>query len=157
MVACASCCSPWHEGQTCREYSRDLFRADFRSIEIEENGQSSLKVQECPNCYQALYKSEGCDHITCTCGHEFCYFCHAEYLRESTVSSILLVCHRSRCHYRNRKMQGFSIHGMSEAELFGGRWKLEFADASAGFTTTLDFTEPREMRLKRALRDRDVY
>lgn len=158
MIACARCRSPWHEGQTCSEYSSRLLRADFQSIEIAENGRSPVQVQECPKCHQALYKSEGCDHMTCICGYEFCYICRRKFLRESSVDSILLVRHRSSCRYRNSTMQGFSIHGMTQAELYKDRWMLEFVDTRAAITITFEFIEEGEdLESRRLLVHRDFH
>lgn len=31
--------------------------------------------QDCPNCRQRVQLADGCNHITCTCGVQFCYLC----------------------------------------------------------------------------------
>ncbi|EMF12104.1 uncharacterized protein SEPMUDRAFT_46988, partial [Sphaerulina musiva SO2202] len=31
--------------------------------------------QDCPNCRQRVQLADGCNHITCTCGIQFCYLC----------------------------------------------------------------------------------
>jgi len=34
----------------------------------------------CPGCKLMVEKAEGCDHMTCDCGTEFCYGCGGEYI-----------------------------------------------------------------------------
>eukprot|EP00359_Climacostomum_virens_P010151 CAMPEP_0204913564 /NCGR_PEP_ID=MMETSP1397-20131031/11378_1 /ASSEMBLY_ACC=CAM_ASM_000891 /TAXON_ID=49980 /ORGANISM="Climacostomum Climacostomum virens, Strain Stock W-24" /LENGTH=103 /DNA_ID=CAMNT_0052084807 /DNA_START=183 /DNA_END=490 /DNA_ORIENTATION=- len=35
----------------------------------------SEKFKQCPLCEYWVEKSEGCDHVKCKCGCEFCYRC----------------------------------------------------------------------------------
>lgn len=35
--------------------------------------------KSCPNCQEMIEKSDGCDHMQCDCGHEFCYQCGRSY------------------------------------------------------------------------------
>lgn len=137
MVACASCRSPWHEGRTCREYQRLTLREGFTSLTVEENGHTSMEVKECPRCHHALYKIGGCDHMTCVCGHEFCYLCCRRYLRASSISSVMLIRHSTTCGHWNPDMEGFRIHGIDLENLCMAKWKLEFVDASASVKITL--------------------
>ena len=39
---------------------------------VRENFQGA---QSCPRCKHLVYRTSGCDHITCVCGHHFCYQC----------------------------------------------------------------------------------
>mmetsp|Transcript_7581 Transcript_7581/g.25788 ORF Transcript_7581/g.25788 Transcript_7581/m.25788 type:complete len:250 (+) Transcript_7581:81-830(+) len=32
-------------------------------------------VQACPRCHVLVQRSDGCNHIKCRCGHDFCYRC----------------------------------------------------------------------------------
>lgn len=36
----------------------------------------------CPNCKAKIIKQEGCNHMTCICGTEFCYVCKKEYVTD---------------------------------------------------------------------------
>ena len=33
------------------------------------------KFKQCPYCKNWVEKNEGCDHIACRCGNDFCYLC----------------------------------------------------------------------------------
>lgn len=35
--------------------------------------------KSCPSCQEMIEKAEGCDHMQCDCGHEFCYQCGRSY------------------------------------------------------------------------------
>ncbi|XP_072977996.1 E3 ubiquitin-protein ligase RSL1-like isoform X1 [Typha angustifolia] len=72
---CARCNVPWHSGLSCNE---------FRGLGNDEKGREDLMLMEvakskawkrCPRCKFFVEKTEGCMHITCRCGFEFCYGC----------------------------------------------------------------------------------
>lgn len=33
----------------------------------------------CPKCSLAVTKNDGCNHMTCRCGHQFCWICRREW------------------------------------------------------------------------------
>ena len=35
--------------------------------------------KECPKCGASIHKYSGCNHVTCTCGHDFCWLCLEEW------------------------------------------------------------------------------
>lgn len=71
---CARHRRPWHEGQTCLEF--DMDPAQIERLE-EEEATAKLLAKEatsiCPKCGQGVTKTEGCDHMMCQCGTEWCY------------------------------------------------------------------------------------
>ncbi|KAL6661593.1 hypothetical protein ACP70R_000977 [Stipagrostis hirtigluma subsp. patula] len=73
---CARCgVAPWHAGVSCDEYGRlrkgDRGREDMLLLEMAKG----KKWKRCPKCEYFVEKSDGCLHITCRCGFEFCYGC----------------------------------------------------------------------------------
>ncbi|CAF1136603.1 unnamed protein product [Didymodactylos carnosus] len=66
----------WHTGYTCKEYDK-LIGEDEKANQkwIVANS------KKCPNsnCRYHIQKNDGCDHITCKCGYEFCWICMANY------------------------------------------------------------------------------
>jgi len=54
--------------------------------------------QACPSCNVIVRKEEGCDHISCTCGSDFCYGCGAPMDGAGVRSNCL-------CNQTTRKSQ----------------------------------------------------
>lgn len=74
FATCANHRRPWHEGQTCKEF--DLDDAQIERLEEEEATAKLLSRESlsiCPKCGQGVTKSDGCDHMRCQCGKEWCY------------------------------------------------------------------------------------
>ncbi len=91
---CVTCMVVFHDGRTCREFGQEMRRRDGDSA-------ASLQLIErvcsrCPKCRWPIEKAEGCDHMTCRCGHQFCYRCLADYgeIRRQGNRA-----HRPTCHY----------------------------------------------------------
>ncbi|KAI3427690.1 uncharacterized protein J3R85_009261 [Psidium guajava] len=83
---CVDCKVPWHYNMSCNEYQR--------SIPIAAAGDAQLKSlaskrlwRECAKCKNLVELAEGCYHITCRCGHEFCYTCGAEWKKKRATCS----------------------------------------------------------------------
>ena len=76
---CINCGVPWHIMMGCDEY---------QSLPVEERGAGDLSLhrlaqnnswRRCQRCRRMIELTQGCFHMTCWCGHEFCYSCGAEY------------------------------------------------------------------------------
>ncbi|GJN16073.1 hypothetical protein PR202_gb03023 [Eleusine coracana subsp. coracana] len=75
---CARCgVAPWHAGVDCADYGkvRNSRREDMLLIEMAKG----KKWKRCPKCDFFVEKRDGCLHITCRCGFEFCYGCGAKW------------------------------------------------------------------------------
>jgi len=73
---CTVCLIPWHSNVTCEAYQawkKDNDNAD----ELTNAALRALKVLPCPACRHGVYKTEGCNKMTCRCGTLFCYRCAA--------------------------------------------------------------------------------
>jgi hypothetical protein len=66
---CLRCKTEWHEGVTCEEFIEQKIDAPFFKL-AEKRG-----LQKCPSCGYYVEKDEGCNHMVCNCGEEFCYKC----------------------------------------------------------------------------------
>lgn len=42
-------------------------------------------INRCPNCELPIQKISGCPHMTCVCGHEFCWYCFKDYYYYKSV------------------------------------------------------------------------
>ncbi|KAL9227973.1 hypothetical protein vseg_003602 [Gypsophila vaccaria] len=76
---CVSCGGPWHNSLSCGE---------FQDLPLDERDASVLTLhhlaqdrrwRRCQQCHIMNELTQGCYHMTCWCGHEFCYACGAEY------------------------------------------------------------------------------
>lgn len=76
---CVGCGVPWHSSMSCEE---------FQSLPEEERDASDITLhrlaqnkrwKRCQQCRIMIELTQGCYHMTCRCGHEFCYSCGAEY------------------------------------------------------------------------------
>ncbi|XP_058078862.1 E3 ubiquitin-protein ligase RSL1-like [Magnolia sinica] len=77
---CAQCKVVWHSGVGCEEYKR---------LNEDEKGRDDLMVMElakskewkrCSRCKFYVEKTDGCMHMTCRCGFQFCYRCGLTWL-----------------------------------------------------------------------------
>lgn len=67
---CVDCRVVWHEGQSCEQYRSDK-TGDGLLLKLAER----KKWRACPKCKVHIDKAYGCNHMTCRCGHTFCYSC----------------------------------------------------------------------------------
>ncbi|KXZ48564.1 hypothetical protein GPECTOR_26g467 [Gonium pectorale] len=84
---CLRCLIPgWHHGYTCADFQK--LPAHLRSAEDAAMLQYSARQQwkQCPHCKQMVERSEGCNHMKCRCGREFCYACGAQYHNRRAVA-----------------------------------------------------------------------
>ncbi|KAJ7296795.1 hypothetical protein O6H91_Y098800 [Diphasiastrum complanatum] len=76
---CAECRVPWHKYKTCDEYQKlppELRDAeDVKLHQLAEN----KNWKRCKECRCMIELAEGCFHMTCRCGYEFCYVCGAPW------------------------------------------------------------------------------
>ena len=82
---CANCkvkyclkCHKSHPHLTCVEYFRTLQKEDNETLFLQFANGSRFKI--CGRCGVWVEKQTGCNHITCRCGHQFCYVCGKDWL-----------------------------------------------------------------------------
>ncbi|XP_009419026.2 E3 ubiquitin-protein ligase RSL1 [Musa acuminata AAA Group] len=76
---CIGCRVPWHSLMTCDEYQNlPAEERDARDITLHQLAQNA-RQRRCQQCRQMIELADGGYHMTCWCGHEFCYLCGAEY------------------------------------------------------------------------------
>ncbi|KAF9257131.1 hypothetical protein L218DRAFT_936113 [Marasmius fiardii PR-910] len=50
----------------------------------------SRKWKKCPCCHQMIEKTDGCNHMTCRCGGQFCYKCGGLWYKRSFCHSYVV-------------------------------------------------------------------
>ncbi|KAI3455841.1 hypothetical protein Pfo_012504 [Paulownia fortunei] len=78
-LICVDCGVPWHSSMTCEEYQNlPLEERDASDLTLHRLAQNK-RWRRCQQCRRMIELAHGCYHMTCWCGHEFCYSCGAEY------------------------------------------------------------------------------
>ncbi|CAN8104598.1 unnamed protein product [Discula destructiva] len=99
---CAKHRRPWHRGQTCVEFDMDPIQME--RLEEEEATAKLLASEDtsiCPKCGQGVTKTDGCDHMMCQCGTEWCYVCSCSW---ENILRIGATAHSTFCIYHPNKV-----------------------------------------------------
>ncbi|CAN0913105.1 E3 ubiquitin-protein ligase RSL1 [Linum grandiflorum] len=76
---CVDCGVPWHSSMSCDEYQNlPLGERDSTDITLHRLARNK-RWMRCQQCRSMIELTQGCYHMTCWCGHEFCYSCGTEY------------------------------------------------------------------------------
>ncbi|KAL2328657.1 hypothetical protein Fmac_022084 [Flemingia macrophylla] len=75
---CFNCKVPWHSGMSCFTYKRLNPNPPAEDLKLKFLASRSL-WRQCLKCNHMIELAEGCYHMTCRCGYEFCYNCGAEW------------------------------------------------------------------------------
>ncbi|CAG8958062.1 hypothetical protein HYFRA_00000406 [Hymenoscyphus fraxineus] len=103
FAICALHKIPWHENQTCAEFERSS-TAIQRLEEAEATAKllASDESKICPSCGEGITKIDGCDHLSCRCGQDWCFLCLADW---GNIMRIGNSAHALSCPY-NPNHQG---------------------------------------------------
>ncbi|KAM6578801.1 hypothetical protein CsatB_030638 [Cannabis sativa] len=75
---CIDCRVPWHYNMSCNDY-RETSSYPRGDEQLLKSLASKRLWRQCAKCNHMVELLEGCYHITCRCGYEFCYTCGAEW------------------------------------------------------------------------------
>ncbi|KAF5200016.1 Atp-dependent rna helicase deah12 protein [Thalictrum thalictroides] len=75
---CINCKVPWHDNMNCHEYKRQNPNLSAEDAKLKSLA-TTRSWRQCMKCKHMIELAEGCYHITCRCGYEFCYTCGAEW------------------------------------------------------------------------------
>ncbi|XP_050215023.1 E3 ubiquitin-protein ligase RSL1-like [Mercurialis annua] len=78
LFFCLSCQVPWHYNVTCSDYRRSNPYARAEDAMLDSLAKQKL-WRRCMMCNHIIELAQGCYHITCRCGYEFCYTCGAPW------------------------------------------------------------------------------
>ncbi|XWS71331.1 hypothetical protein CRYUN_Cryun03dG0129100 [Craigia yunnanensis] len=83
---CIYCKVPWHYDMTCYDYKRSNPHQAKEDAML--NSLATKKLwRQCIKCKNMVELAEGCYHITCRCGYEFCYTCGAQWSNKKPTCS----------------------------------------------------------------------
>ncbi|KAJ1264430.1 hypothetical protein BS78_08G000300 [Paspalum vaginatum] len=69
---CISCKVPWHDRMSCYEYKMRNPYARPEDAKLQNLARQRL-WRQCVKCKHMIELAEGCYHMVCVCGYEFCY------------------------------------------------------------------------------------
>lgn len=103
---CVNCKVRWHENVSCSEYMKY-----FPNQSVNDAKLKSLATRnhwrQCIKCKNMVELAEGCYHIYCRCGYEFCYTCGAEWINKKPTCRCPLWDERNIIYAdRNRRRRG---------------------------------------------------
>ena len=80
---CNACFLPGeaHTGVNCARAQERYAQSNEASPEDKATLELLRNVSKpCPRCNNAVEKNNGCNHMTCRCGHHFCWECRADWI-----------------------------------------------------------------------------
>ncbi|EEF36012.1 zinc finger protein, putative [Ricinus communis] len=83
---CINCKVPWHSNMTCGIYKLLNPNPPGEDGKLKSLATKNL-WRQCVKCNHMIELAEGCYHMTCRCGYEFCYNCGAEWKDKKATCS----------------------------------------------------------------------
>ncbi|KAK6138041.1 hypothetical protein DH2020_028205 [Rehmannia glutinosa] len=77
-IFCINCKVPWHNNMNCLDFKRLNPYPCNEDKKLNSLATKNL-WRQCPKCNHMVSLAEGCYHIYCRCGYEFCYTCGAQW------------------------------------------------------------------------------
>lgn len=77
-IFCINCKVPWHHNMTCAQYKTLNPNPPAEDAKLKLLASRNL-WRQCIKCNLMIELAEGCYHMTCRCGFEFCYNCGAPW------------------------------------------------------------------------------
>lgn len=81
---CGLCRNPWvygfanHSYQACRDYTR-LLPPSLEDESLADRFALAALSRACPGCTRRTERIDGCNHISCPCGTQWCYACGSRW------------------------------------------------------------------------------
>lgn len=77
---CLRCASAPHRPATCENMRK--WRV-YCSSEGANIAFILVKTKQCTKCHRDIEKNGGCNHMTCRCGHQFCWVCGEDWMKHN--------------------------------------------------------------------------
>jgi IBR domain, a half RING-finger domain/IBR domain len=79
FVFCVDCFGEAHAPAACAMITEWNAAVDSSTGEMESLAWILANTRKCPECGNAIAKADGCLHMTCKCGGEFCWICGSNW------------------------------------------------------------------------------
>ncbi|WOG87563.1 hypothetical protein DCAR_0206792 [Daucus carota subsp. sativus] len=100
---CINCKVPWHSNLSCSHYKSLHPHPSSEEVKLKTLA-TRKQWRQCEKCNNMIELKEGCYHISCRCGHQFCYSCGAEWKNKKATCNCALWDERNIVHpARNRR------------------------------------------------------
>lgn len=100
---CVNCKVPWHSNMSCFHYKNLHPYPSSEEVKLKTLA-TRKQWRQCEKCNNMIELKEGCNHISCRCGHEFCYTCGAEWKnKQATCKCAIWDEHRIVYPARDRR------------------------------------------------------
>ncbi|KAK1357378.1 Atp-dependent rna helicase deah12, chloroplastic [Heracleum sosnowskyi] len=100
---CINCKVPWHSNMSCSQYKNLHPYPSSEEVKLKTLA-TKKQWRQCGKCNNMIELKEGCNHIFCRCGHQFCYTCGAEWKnKQATCKCAIWDEHRIVYPARNRR------------------------------------------------------
>ncbi|KAI8523975.1 hypothetical protein RHMOL_Rhmol13G0113500 [Rhododendron molle] len=86
---CLYCKVPWHNNMSCGAYKRSNPSLSAEDAKLKSLARKNM-WRQCVKCSHMVELTEGCNHVTCRCGHQFCYSCGSEWRNKKATCKCLL-------------------------------------------------------------------
>lgn len=89
---CFKCGKDGHRPLTCDTLSK----WDDMNSGKDDSDQNWIlaNTKKCPSCQTPIQKNAGCMHMSCTCGHEFCWLCTGPWAEHGSTTGGYYECNR---------------------------------------------------------------
>jgi len=101
---CLHCKVPWHNNMSCVAYKRSNPSPSVEDAKLKSLARKNL-WRQCVKCSHMVELGEGCNHISCRCGHQFCYVCGAEWRNKKATCKCPLFDEQRIIYAPNRQQQ----------------------------------------------------
>ncbi|XP_058110198.1 E3 ubiquitin-protein ligase RSL1-like [Magnolia sinica] len=123
---CLNCKVPWHTDMSCHEYKR--FNPHPRAEDAKLQSLARQKLwRQCIKCNHMIELAEGCFHMTCRCGYEFCYTCGAEWKNKKAMCSCPLWDEENIWHDDDdESLDDFDDNDEEDEEDYESDWEYDY-------------------------------
>ncbi|KAL6532653.1 hypothetical protein OROHE_014075 [Orobanche hederae] len=104
-IFCINCEVPWHYSMDCSNYKRLNPYPGNEDRKLKVLANKNL-WRQCPKCNHMVSLAQGCYHIYCRCGHEFCYTCGAEWINKKATCTCVIWDERNIVYDQQNRRQG---------------------------------------------------